>query len=47
MLERVGHPVMRLLRVRINGLEMGELSPGACRRMSPEELEKIKKEVLI
>jgi 23S rRNA pseudouridine2605 synthase len=47
MLERVGHPVMRLLRVRINGLEMGELSPGACRRMSPEEIEKIKKEVFI
>ena len=45
MLERVGHPVMRLLRVRINGLEMGELSPGSCRRMSPEEIEKIKKEV--
>jgi len=46
MLERVGHPVMRLLRVRIAGLEMGELQPGAYRRISPDELDMIKKEVL-
>ena len=45
MLERVGHPVIRLMRVRINGLEMGELSPGACRRMTSEELDRIKREV--
>jgi 23S rRNA pseudouridine2605 synthase len=45
MLERVGHPVIRLLRVRINGLEMGELSPGACRRITQEEMKKIGKDL--
>ncbi len=45
MLERVGHPVMRLMRIRINGLEMGKLKPGEFRRLSPDELEKIKTEV--
>lgn len=45
MLERVGHPVIRLMRIRINGLEMGALNPGTYRRMSPEEVEKIKREV--
>lgn len=45
MLELVGHPVMRLMRVRINGLEMGELAPGECRRMTAEEINKIRTEV--
>ncbi len=45
MLERVGHPVIRLMRVRINGLEMGELSPGAFRRLTQEELTKLGKEL--
>lgn len=45
MLERVGHPVMRLMRIRINGLEMGKIKPGQYRRLSLEELEKIKTEV--
>ncbi len=45
MLERVGHPVIRLLRVRINGLEMGELGPGAFRRLTQEEIKKIGREL--
>jgi 23S rRNA pseudouridine2605 synthase len=45
MLERVGHPVMRLMRIRINGLEMGGLKPGAYRKMTPEEMKKITKEL--
>jgi 23S rRNA pseudouridine2605 synthase len=45
MLERVGHSVMRLMRVRINGLEMGELKPGAYRKMTPEEMKKMAKEL--
>lgn len=45
MLEMVGHPVMRLMRVRINGLEMGKLAPGECRRMTPEEIKNIRTEV--
>lgn len=45
MLERVGHPVIRLIRMKINGLEMGELEPGAYRRISSEEMKKIIKEL--
>lgn len=47
MLERVGHPVIRLMRVRINGLEMGELKPGELRRISPDELQRMIKELQI
>lgn len=45
MLEKVGHPVMRLMRIRINGLEMGKLAPGARRRLALRELEMMKKEI--
>ncbi len=41
MLERVGHPVMRLMRIRIDGLEMGDLKPGMLRRITPEEMRTI------
>ena len=47
MLERVGHDVIRLMRIRINGIEMGALRPGACRRLTPEELKILKKELNI
>ncbi len=47
MLDRVGHPVMRLMRIRIDGLEMGELKPGAYRKMTAEEMKKITKELNI
>lgn len=46
MLERVGHDVIRLMRVRINGLEMGELRPGTYRHITPDEFSKIREEVL-
>jgi 23S rRNA pseudouridine2605 synthase len=45
MLERVGHPVMRLMRIRIDGLEMGDLKPGMLRRITGEEMNKISKEL--
>ncbi|MHB8881028.1 MAG: pseudouridine synthase [Thermodesulfovibrionales bacterium] len=45
MLERVGHSVIRLMRVRIDGVEMGELSPGAYRRMLPAEIDRLKSEI--
>ena len=45
MLERVGHPVIRLIRMKINGLEMGELEPGAYRSISSGEMMKIIKEL--
>jgi 23S rRNA pseudouridine2605 synthase len=46
MLERVGHPVIKLIRTRINGLELGDLKPGEYRHMTPEEVKKLKKEVM-
>ncbi|MEJ2684636.1 MAG: pseudouridine synthase [Candidatus Sulfobium sp.] len=44
MLERVGHQVIRLMRIRIGGLEMGPLKPGALRRLTPAEIEKIRRD---
>lgn len=46
MLQRVGHPVIKLIRTRINGLELGDLKPGEYRFMTPEEVKKLKKEVM-
>ena len=45
MLEKVGHSVIRLMRIRIDGVEMGELSPGAYRRMLPLEIDRLKSEI--
>jgi len=44
MLERVGHPVSRLIRIRINGLSLGSLKPGEYRYLTPDEIEKLWKE---
>ena len=38
MFEQIGHPVMRLRRVAIGPVSLGELPPGASRRMSMKEL---------
>lgn len=38
MFERIGHRVMRLRRVSIGPVQLGELKPGAYRRMTPREL---------
>ena len=46
MLEKVGHPVLKLKRVRINGIELGNLAPGEIRYLTFEETNKLKKEVL-
>jgi 23S rRNA pseudouridine2605 synthase len=45
MLERVGHSVIRLMRVRIDGIEMGDLSPGAYRKMTADEMKRISREL--
>ena len=45
MLEEIGHPVLKLNRTRINGLELGRLRPGEYRFLTPDELDTIKKEV--
>jgi 23S rRNA pseudouridine2605 synthase len=47
MLERVGHPVIRLMRIRINGIEMGPLKPGASRQISSEEMKIFRRELNI
>lgn len=45
MLERVGHQVIRLIRIRINGLEMGGVKPGTYRHLSAEEMKEITREL--
>ena len=45
MLEKIGHDVLKLKRIRIDGLELGKLEPGTFRYLTPEERDKIKKEV--
>lgn len=45
MLDRVGHSVIRLIRIRINGLSLGNLKPGEYRYLSAEEVERLKEEV--
>jgi 23S rRNA pseudouridine2605 synthase len=45
MLEKVGHEVLKLRRIRIDGLEMGNLKPGVYRYLSAEEINKIKTKV--
>jgi len=38
MTAAVGHPTLRLVRVGIGPLELGDLEPGAWRDLTPEEL---------
>jgi pseudouridine synthase len=38
MFEAIGHPVTRLRRVSIGGLELGELEPGRWRSVSKEQI---------
>ncbi|GAB4408486.1 MAG: pseudouridine synthase [Thermodesulfovibrionales bacterium] len=45
MLERVGHPVIRLKRISIDGLKLGNLKLGEMRYLTPEELRMIKREI--
>jgi 23S rRNA pseudouridine2605 synthase len=44
MLEAIGHPVVRLRRVGIDGLLLGDLKPGEYRPIGPDELERIRRE---
>lgn len=45
MFERLGHPVIRLRRVRIDGVELGTLASGAFRYLTPEEVRRLKREI--
>jgi len=47
MLQQVGHPVLKLIRIKINGLDLGNLEPGGYRYLTHEEIVKIKREVLL
>jgi len=42
MLEQLGHPVIRLVRVRVGPVALGDMKPGELRRLSLDELKKIK-----
>lgn len=44
MLETVGHPVLKLKRISINGLKLRDLKTGEVRHLTSEELNLIKKE---
>jgi 23S rRNA pseudouridine2605 synthase len=46
MLEKIGHEVLKLRRIRIDRLEMGNLKPGAYRYLTPEEINRIKSQVI-
>jgi len=46
MFDTVGHSVLKLKRIRINGIELKDLKPGGYRYLTPAEVYKIKKEVL-
>jgi 16S rRNA U516 pseudouridylate synthase RsuA-like enzyme len=45
MLHRVGHPVIRLVRRKVDGIAMGPLKPGELRELSAEEVRRIKEAV--
>ncbi|MDA8078222.1 MAG: pseudouridine synthase [Nitrospiraceae bacterium] len=44
MLERVGHPVLRLMRIRIGGIEMGGIEAGSLRKLTAREMDRIQRE---
>jgi 23S rRNA pseudouridine2605 synthase len=45
MLEKVGHPVMRLKRIGIGGLKLQGLKPGEMRHLTPDELRIMKRQI--
>ncbi len=47
MFERLGHPVIRLVRTRINGIEMRGISPGTYRHLTADERKRMIKELRI
>ena len=47
MLETLGKTVLKLKRIKINGIALGNLKPGEYRYLTPEEMNKIKQEISI
>jgi 23S rRNA pseudouridine2605 synthase len=46
MCEAVGHPVLELRRVALGGLRLGALAPGAHRRLTAAEVERLRRQAL-
>lgn len=42
MLEKIGHPVLRLKRISIGNLRLGDLSTGRLRHISADEIKRLK-----
>ncbi len=47
MFQRVGHPVLKLKRTKIDGLSLGDLPAGKWRYLTNEEIKRLKKSVKI
>jgi len=45
MLEKVGYPVIKLRRIAIGSLKLGDLKPGEMRRLTIEEIRKLSSQV--
>ncbi|MEN2985911.1 MAG: pseudouridine synthase [Thermodesulfovibrionaceae bacterium] len=45
MLMKIGHPVIRLIRVAIDGVKLGELKPGQWRVLTKEEIESLREKI--
>jgi pseudouridine synthase len=43
MLQAIGHPVMKLKRIRYGGLDLGDLPAGRARRLTREQVEKLRR----
>jgi len=46
MFMAIGHPVIKLKRIRINGISLGNLQPGAFRYLTQKEIQRLKREVM-
>lgn len=46
MFEAIGHPVIKLKRIKINGIELGNLPSGTFRYLTQREVQRLKKEVM-
>jgi len=46
MFQEIKHPVLKLKRIKIGGLSLGDLEPGAYRFLTADETEKVKREFL-
>ncbi len=47
MLEQTGHPVLKLKRIRIDGIGLGNLKPGEYRYLRPQEVSRMKSELAV